>query len=260
MVSLRGSSQRATELFTLNDFDTGRVSYPSQNLANGPPPLPASLGGSEHAHVMWAKKNGYRPFNGGQKLFSIHDFDSGRVSFPEEGLRGVHAVVKSTDTNIDPAGTGSDHIWQHQMSHGPVPGEQWPLEMPGFKARTMQLRVLTNDKSKVGKKQMALSSKLDKLQLQVRRSDDFRMRSADTTGSLFTTIASAVSGEKPYHSRLRTHKQIAGGAVAGKGGERAGGRSDANAEQHTHTQAPRCKHHGAQAPRWHAAQRRLQAQ
>jgi len=53
---------------------------------------------------MWG--NGYRPFTGGQKLFSIEDFDSGRVNFPEEGSRGVRQVVKSNDFNIDPAGSG----------------------------------------------------------------------------------------------------------------------------------------------------------
>ena len=58
---------------------------------------------------MWS--NGYRPFNGGQKLFSIEDFDSGRVSYPEEASRGVRQVVKSTDANIE----SHDHVWSHQM-------------------------------------------------------------------------------------------------------------------------------------------------
>jgi len=182
VVSLRSSSARTVELFTLNDFDTGRVSFPSQNLANGQGiQAPVAPGGPDHSHVMWS--NGFRPFNGGQKLFSIHDFDSGRVSFPEEATRGLRAVVKSTDTNIDPAGTGSDHVWQHQMSHGPVEYQDWPLEMPGvgdgltaaapspaFKAPTMQLRALPEGKNHVGKKrQMALSNNLDKMQRQVQK-------------------------------------------------------------------------------------------
>jgi hypothetical protein len=48
---LLGNGQK---LFTLNDFDTGRVSYPSQNLANGQGQItPPALGGAEHSHVMW---------------------------------------------------------------------------------------------------------------------------------------------------------------------------------------------------------------
>ena len=40
-------------LFTLNDFKTGRVSFPSQNLANGQGvPEPVSPGGPEHSHVL----------------------------------------------------------------------------------------------------------------------------------------------------------------------------------------------------------------
>ena len=116
---------------------------------------------------------GYRPFNGGQKLFSIEDFDSGRVSFPEEGMRGLRQVVKSNDQNIDPAGTGNDHVWTHQMTHGPVEYQDWPLEMPGvgdgktaaapspaFKAHTQVLAASVRS----GKAQMQLSSKLDDMQ------------------------------------------------------------------------------------------------
>jgi len=167
---LLGNGQK---LFTLNDFDTGRVSYPSQNLANGQGQiLPPALGGAEHSHVMWG--NGFRPFNGGQKLFSIEDFDSGRVSFPEEGMRGRNQVVKSTDQNIDPAGTGRDHVWTHQMSHGPVEYQEWPLEMPGvgdgmtaaapspaFKAQTQALAAAA---SKGNRHTLQLSAKLDKMQ------------------------------------------------------------------------------------------------
>ena len=136
---------RQQQLFTLNDFSSGRVEFPSQNLANGAgdpmmeadglklgAPHPAS-NGADHAHVMWAqrRRRGFQPFVGGQKLFSIDDFDRGRVSFPEEGMRSRNQVVKSLETNIEPAGRGRDHVWEHQVSHGPVPYEQWPLEMPG---------------------------------------------------------------------------------------------------------------------------------
>jgi hypothetical protein len=117
---------------------------------------------------------GFRPFNGGQKLFSIEDFDSGRVSFPEEGMRGRNQVVKSTvASKIDPAGTGRDHVWTHQMSHGPVEYQEWPLEMPGvgdgktaaapspaFKAQTQALAA----SAAMGKHHMQLSAKLDKMQ------------------------------------------------------------------------------------------------
>jgi hypothetical protein len=63
VVSLRGS-QRSSELlsfkpykgqmlFTLNDFNSGRVSYPSQNLANGQGiPQPAATGGPDHRFVF----------------------------------------------------------------------------------------------------------------------------------------------------------------------------------------------------------------
>lgn len=113
--------------------------------------------------------SGYRPFNGGQKLFSIEDFDSGRVSFPEEGMRGLRQVVKSNDQNIEQA----DHVWTHQMTHGPVEYQEWPLEMPGvgdgktaaapspaFKAH-MQVLAASGRHSKA---QMQLSSKLDEMQ------------------------------------------------------------------------------------------------
>ena len=43
------------KLFTLNDFDSGRVSYPSQNLANGQGQItPPALGGADHSHVFWS--------------------------------------------------------------------------------------------------------------------------------------------------------------------------------------------------------------
>jgi len=173
LVSLHGS-QHTTELasnpgfkpykgqmlFTLNDFASGRVSYPSQNLANGQGiPQPAA-NGADHSHVMWG--NGFRPFTGGQKLFSIEDFDSGRVSFPEEGQRGVRQVVKSTDFNIDPAGAGKDHVWNHQTTHGPVEYQDWPLEMPGMKAPMTQLSAVRTK----GKKALRLSTKLDSMQRQ----------------------------------------------------------------------------------------------
>jgi hypothetical protein len=170
-------------LFTLNDFKTGRVSFPSQNLANGQGvPEPVSPGGPEHSHVLWG--NGFRPYIGGQKLFSIDDFDSGRVSFPEEASRGVRQVVKSNDVNIEPAGSGKDHIWGHQTSHGPIEYQDWPLEMPGVgdgvttaapgpafpgigmksMAPTTQLSAVTAG-SRV-QKQFELSTKLDRMQRQ----------------------------------------------------------------------------------------------
>jgi hypothetical protein len=255
VVSLRSSSAHTVELFTLNDFDTGRVSFPSQNLANGQGiQAPVAPGGPDHSHVMWS--NGFRPFNGGQKLFSIHDFDSGRVSFPEEATRGLRAVVKSTDTNIDPAGTGSDHVWQHQMSHGPVEYQDWPLEMPGvgdgltaaapspaFKAPTMQLRALPEGKSQVGKKQMALSNKLDKMQRQVRTLPaPCSCEPCRDVCSFVTCVGrwSALDSVNAPAKTARTirlmllvcaHEQTAGGAVTGQGGERASAGSYANAEQ-----------------------------
>ncbi|EKX52253.1 hypothetical protein GUITHDRAFT_150733 [Guillardia theta CCMP2712] len=72
----------------------------------------------------------------GQQLFSIEDFDSGRVSFPEQGRRGVNQVIKSLDTNLN---APKDHKWEHQVHINSVPMQEWPLTTAGMKSKTRVL-------------------------------------------------------------------------------------------------------------------------
>lgn len=77
----------------------------------------------------------FRPYTGGQQLFTIEDFDSGRVSFPDAGMRGVNQVVKSNDENIGMP----DHKWEHQTRVNEAPMQEWPMTTAGMKTKTSQL-------------------------------------------------------------------------------------------------------------------------
>lgn len=76
----------------------------------------------------------FRPYNG-QQLFTIDDFENGRVNFDEHGLRGVNQVVKSNDENIGIP----DHKWEHQTHVYEAPMQEWPLTTAGMKTKTSQL-------------------------------------------------------------------------------------------------------------------------
>mmetsp|Transcript_66239 Transcript_66239/g.138030 ORF Transcript_66239/g.138030 Transcript_66239/m.138030 type:complete len:292 (-) Transcript_66239:133-1008(-) len=72
----------------------------------------------------------------GQQLFTIDDFDSGRVSFDPHGLRGRDQVVDSLDRNLNI----NDHHWEHQVNIAEAPMQEWPMTTAGMKAKTSQLR------------------------------------------------------------------------------------------------------------------------
>mmetsp|Transcript_62933 Transcript_62933/g.149179 ORF Transcript_62933/g.149179 Transcript_62933/m.149179 type:complete len:151 (-) Transcript_62933:146-598(-) len=75
------------------------------------------------------------------ELFTIDDFDSGRVGFPEQGMRGHRQVVKSLDTNLNLG----DHKWEHQTHVAEAPMQEWPMSTAGMKgngARKVQLSAL----------------------------------------------------------------------------------------------------------------------
>mmetsp|Transcript_17808 Transcript_17808/g.27527 ORF Transcript_17808/g.27527 Transcript_17808/m.27527 type:complete len:178 (-) Transcript_17808:53-586(-) len=104
-----------------------------------------------------------RPYNG-QQLFTINDFETGRVSFDEHGLRGVNQVTKSLDTNLGL----NDHKWEHQTTVSEAPMQEWPLTTAGMKgkrAASQQLAMMkgyraTNKQLKASSQQLAMMNRL----------------------------------------------------------------------------------------------------
>mmetsp|Transcript_71105 Transcript_71105/g.189766 ORF Transcript_71105/g.189766 Transcript_71105/m.189766 type:complete len:174 (+) Transcript_71105:132-653(+) len=91
----------------------------------------AILLSAKYNTILISKKglaNKYRT----EGLFELKDFESGRVNFPQQAMRGLNQVKKSADTNIGI----DDHVWEHQTGHtASYSGISAPPLGAGFKSK-----------------------------------------------------------------------------------------------------------------------------